>query len=293
MTQFSLSWGSFKDFISKLNKLAHNIKFKVEWKVDGKIAFLDILVTRCSDQLSFTVYRKPIHTGSYLDFFSYHQDKIIYSVATGLFMRALGICSPQHLDTELYLVHLQLSELGYPDWFLSKALSKAILSFYKNHNTTNKYIWDNKCITLSYNEYINTASKLLPKDQIKFTFNYPNSLFKKVVNVHKRTKVNKNPGVYKIPCQDCEDVYWGQTGRDLNTRIKEHKNSVKYAQENSAVFLHTYQKDHRIDWDNSAILFKSHCSFRRKIVESSFIKHFPNLNICIYIILPPAYVLIC
>ncbi|XP_076062496.1 uncharacterized protein LOC143037822 [Oratosquilla oratoria] len=37
-----------------------------------------------------------------------------------------------------------------------------------------------------------------------------------------------------MPCRDCERVFWGQTGRDIKTRIKEHKNSVKYAQENRA-----------------------------------------------------------
>ena len=272
-------WGSFDEFLIKLNSLAHSIKFKVEWEVEGKLPFLDILVIRKPDHLSFSVFRKPTHTGSYLHFFSHHSDKIKYSVASGLFLRALRICSPQYLDTELELIRSQLLKLGYPVWFLTKALSKAKVSFYKTATPNPKCFWDKKTIKIPYNESINASSKMLPNNQIKFTFNYPNSIFKKIVNVHQRTKENSSPGVYKLPCQDCDKVYWGQTGRDLPTRLKEHKCSIRYAQDSSAVFLHSSKMNHRIDWKNAAIIFNSHCSFRRKIVESSLIKHFPNFNI--------------
>ena len=107
-------WGSFDEFLIKLNSLAHSIKFKVEWEVEGKLPFLDILVIRKPDHLSFSVFRKPTHTGSYLHFFSHHSDKIKYSVASGLFLRALRICSPQYLDTELELICSQILKLGYP-----------------------------------------------------------------------------------------------------------------------------------------------------------------------------------
>ncbi|XP_076036095.1 uncharacterized protein LOC143022045 [Oratosquilla oratoria] len=66
-----------------------------------KIHKEDILVIRNCDQLSFSVYRKPTHTGSYLHFFSHHPEKVKYSVASGLYLRALRLCSPQHLEEEL------------------------------------------------------------------------------------------------------------------------------------------------------------------------------------------------
>ena len=161
---------------------------------------------------------------------------------------------------------------------MSKALSKAKNSYYHSSKSDSQFSWNNTNIILPYNASIHSVSNLLPKDQINVTFNYPNSLFKQIVNVHHRTKTDISPGVYKLPCRDCDEVYWGQTGRDLSTRLKEHKNSIRYGQENSAVFLHTSTKNHRIDWSNAAIIFKSHCNFKRKIIESSFIKHHPNFN---------------
>lgn len=34
-------------------------------------------------------------------------------------------------------------------------------------------------------------------------------------------------GIYKIPWQNCNAVYAGQTGRDLKTRVNEHNRDVK------------------------------------------------------------------
>ena len=97
--------------------------------------------------------------------------------------------------------------------------------------------------------------------------------------MHQRLSHNDKPCVYKIPCKDCDKVFVGQTGRNLNTRNVEHKRSVRYAQENSALFQHMQNVGHVIDWNNSTMLFKSNCSFSSKIVESCYIDSLPNLNI--------------
>ena len=46
-----------------------------------------------------------------------------------------------------------------------------------------------------------------------------------MLHTHKDTQPhNKKTGVYKIPCE-CGKVYMGDTGRDMDTRLKEHKTS--------------------------------------------------------------------
>ena len=49
--------------------------------------------------------------------------------------------------------------------------------------------------------------------------------------------------VYKINCKDCDASYVGQTGRQLRTRIAEHRNNIKYKTSNRSVIT-----DHRIDF---------------------------------------------
>ena len=45
-TVWNDNWGSFEVFFQRLYDLVPNIKFKVEWEVDGKLSFLDVLVLR-------------------------------------------------------------------------------------------------------------------------------------------------------------------------------------------------------------------------------------------------------
>lgn len=170
------SWGTFDEFLDKLNNLVPSIKFKVEWEIEGKLPFLDILINRANGNLNFSVYRKPTHSGSYLHFFSHHSDKVKSSVASGLFLRALRICSPQNLDQEIECVKSQLSKLAYPSWFLDKALSIARISFYKSSPPTTYEFSQKKFMKIPYNKSMCTLTNMLPKDQINVVHTYPNSI---------------------------------------------------------------------------------------------------------------------
>ena len=47
-----------------------------------------------------------------------------------------------------------------------------------------------------------------------------------MLHTHKDTHPHNKKGVYKIPCE-CGKVYIGESGRDMDTRLKEHKTSFK------------------------------------------------------------------
>jgi hypothetical protein len=61
-----------QDFLSHLNSLRLSIQFTMEIESDSTIAFFDVLVIRKGMTLSTKVYRKPTHTGRYLNFNSNH-----------------------------------------------------------------------------------------------------------------------------------------------------------------------------------------------------------------------------
>jgi len=49
-----------------------------------------------------------------------------------------------------------------------------------------------------------------------------------LTNVTGKDKPEDRPGaVYKIHCSDCQATYIGETGRNLTTRLTEHKRATK------------------------------------------------------------------
>ena len=50
------------DFHKHLNRQNADIQFTIEIEENGKIPFLDCLVTRDNNKLKTTIYRKPTHT---------------------------------------------------------------------------------------------------------------------------------------------------------------------------------------------------------------------------------------
>ena len=105
--------------------------------------------------------------------------------------------------------------------------------------------------------------------------------------VHPKDKLDKlktSGVVYGIPCQDCSAVYVGETGRPLNTRIKEHRkevedvnNHIRTRQESrelagtffkSAVTDHTVHEKHTIDWEGVHIKDRENNRFNRIVKES-------------------------
>ena len=101
--------------------------------------------------------------------------------------------------------------------------------------------------------------------------------------------LNKCQCVYKIPCLNCDSVYIGETGREFNTRLKEHRKEVeelsatrrvtraerRYSQaevNKSAVTDHAVGKNHVIDWDNACVVQSESDDRTRKIREAVWIK---------------------
>ena len=57
------------NFTDHLNSLDNNIKFTVKIEENNCIPFLDMLISPNNvGEINFNVYRKPTHSGKYLDF---------------------------------------------------------------------------------------------------------------------------------------------------------------------------------------------------------------------------------
>ena len=93
-----------------------------------------------------------------------------------------------------------------------------------------------------------------------------------VENNSKNTDSLSNVGVYKICCQNCNEFYIGETSRNLNKRIYEHKNDFKTANATNSLVSHYILTNHTFDFQNSAIFAFIHDKNKR-IIEACSITH--------------------
>ena len=92
-----------------------------------------------------------------------------------------------------------------------------------------------------------------------------------LTHVSGKDKPEDRPGaVYKIHCSDCQATYIGETGRNLTTRLTEHKRATKTGDLNNNIAEHHLKTNHAIDWDSAACLTYSTDYYQRITLESWF-----------------------
>ena len=64
----------------------------------------------------------------------------------------------------------------------------------------------------------------------------------------------------------------------IKTRVKEHQRCFRNADESNALFLHSRDTGHSINWNSSKVIFNSDNYVKRRIVESALIKEHNNMN---------------
>ncbi len=94
-------------------------------------------------------------------------------------------------------------------------------------------------------------------------------------------------GVYVVACSSswgfllastsiaADGGCWG-----LFLRIKKHRYSIKRGDDNNAIYRHVLNKDHRIYWSNSQLLYKCNDLRKRRIRETICIEKYDNFNLC-------------
>ena len=74
--------------------------------------------------------------------------------------------------------------------------------------------------------------------------------------------------MYEIPCEDCAQVYVGETGRTLKKRISEHKQAVKRFDDKNGIAVHHFKHNHRIAWDEATVSPLETSYWRRRVQEA-------------------------
>ena len=119
------------------------------------------------------------------------------------------------------------------------------------HNATNANPTPVTTATIPYIKGTSeTIARILQPYNIRVAHKPITTLRQLLTNVKDKDEPNDRQGaVYKIKCCDCQATYIGETGRNLNTRLTEHKRTTRNGDLNNNIAEHHLQTNHRIDWD--------------------------------------------
>ena len=219
-------------FFNHLNNLHQNLKFTVEDAVNNILPFLDVKVELGLDGVETSVYRKPTHTGVFLNFKSIAPMQWKNGLIYGMLHRAYLICSSTNLfNKEVDKLRAMFINNSYSVAFFNKVVAKfrANVGVPRSNvdqiEETKGPVFKIPFVGLPSIVLKNDISKLFfQRFHIKlrgtFTTCKVGDFFslKSCVPLAIRSNV-----VYKFTCLcDTSKFYLGKTKRHLVTRVGEH-----------------------------------------------------------------------
>ena len=284
-----------KQFQLYLNNKHSNIKFTIENEVDGKLPFLDILLTKNNNKISTSVYRKPTFTGLGINFLSFVPEQFKENAIKTLVYRCYNICSDwQAIHNELTFLISFFQSNNFPLHLIydniKAFLNKTFTTVPTKNTDKSKYQY----IILPFYGLLSysirkTLHKLLKQRYPDTIFRYIFTNGKTISTLFRHKESLPSPLiskiVYQYECLSCGAKYVGQTQRNLFLRTAEHMGLSPRTGRKiqnpafSAIRSHSLNANHPFDSSNFKIIHRAKNNFDLLLLESLYIKHLsPELN---------------
>ncbi|XP_078353280.1 uncharacterized protein LOC144638052 [Oculina patagonica] len=250
-----------QEFHDHLNSIDPNIQFTKEIEEDNRLSFLDTTTSRVRGHVQVNMYRKPTHMDKYLDYNSHHPSQHKRSVVNTLLNRAKQIptTNAERARERKHVIKV-LKDNNYPLRFIQSCKAYRDTANHEPNNsdtsTTNTTPMSNTFVVLPYVRGVSERlSRVLRDNGLKVGYKPLNVLPTRFPRPKDKPSAAQTRGVvYKIACSDCDFVYYGQTYKALQTRIKEHKRAVHVCDSNSKVAQHANEFNHNMDFDQETIV---------------------------------------
>ena len=199
------------DFHDHFNRQNADIQFTKEIEENGKIPFLDCLVTWDNNRLSTTIYRKLRHTERLLDQSSYNPTSHKATTIRTLTRQAQLVCdSPESLQDQTYYLNNVFSESNYKTNFVGR-------NTHNNTDSNTQTSVNSGPVTTGTISYIRgtseTIARILQPYNIRVAHQLITTLRGLLTNVKDKDKPDDRQGaVYKIKYCNCQATYIGETG---------------------------------------------------------------------------------
>nr|VZI38472.1 unnamed protein product [Spirometra erinaceieuropaei] len=252
-----------------LNGVFSAIQFTREEATGDILPFLDVSVQRLTDgNLATSVHRKDSSAEIILNYGSNHPAAHKKSCVRTLFHRAFRYCSSQYLlKRELAYLYQLFRSNGYPISFVKNCLRR---QRQPQDQSPSGEAAQRKYYSLPYMRGI---SEVMARQLNRFGIciaHKPASSLRAALSRAKDPipKEQQSNVIYRIPCANCRCVYIGHTGRQLGTRINEHKLPIRRRDPLSLVFAHALDCDHRFNWDGAEVVAMANTKHAREFLEA-------------------------
>ena len=254
------------DKLARLNDVEPKIQFTIETEEDKCLPFLDTLIMRTDNGLKFKVYRKDTNKEDYIHYYSAHNGRVKSGVIIGFYLRAYRICSDEFLKEELAHIQDIFRQLKYPKAMIVRCKQKARKIRSGRPRRDKK---KDKIIVVPDSKHVDTIRNFLRPADIAVVSKTGKTLGQ-VVKGREKGK-HENSIVYKIPCNGCYKPYYGETGRSLKVRLKEHKHDLRH-QRPKTIVKHSHECGALPDWDNAGSIKENINKQTRIAIEAAVLE---------------------
>ena len=241
--------------MNQLNSFDENIQLTFEMEEENKLAFLDMMVIRnTNDAINTTVYQKPPNPDIYINWHSHSLLQWKKTTANVLIQRAIKICSDKKFfDEELDIIKHNLCEVqNYPRKFVQNIIDYNLhkrnsIAPNLNEGNNSKAIFINcKYAGQKGEQLISKMKKIVRnslKDGVKPKVVYNSAKLTQYFNVKDPVPQKYKSGlVYNCTCPqiDCNESYICETERRFEECIIDH-NKHSSGNSHSHVWLDNFQ----------------------------------------------------
>lgn len=270
-----------------INSQFESINFTMEKEDDNKLPFLELLVTKTSNKVEFSIYRKPTTTNRYITNDSHcpmqHKLAAFHSLVHRLCKLPLSVSNFHH--EYKFLKKLAIIN-GYHDRIIDKLIKKHMDKIQKSRLSTlfsqHKLLNQNNTVRASMTYAPSITNKLkakLKRKDVELVFSSNNKMKNLLGSTKDKLNLREMSGIYQYECDGCEEKYIGQTKRNIGVRYSEHLAHIRYNRpEKSSIASHALEKDHcNVSFDRMKLLKQVTNSRQLDAYESAYIHKANNL----------------
>jgi hypothetical protein len=209
--------------LNEFNNMQPTLHFTIEKEKHKTLNFLDLTIHRNKKQLQYAIYRKPTCTDIIIPNSSCHPYEHKISSINYLVNRMNTYpIRTEAKNKEKSTIERIIQNNGYNTDIISEKVKQQ-----KQNLEVDTDNLKTKWVTFTYNgKNTKKITKLFKDTKLKIAYRTQNTI-QNILKPQSTIEKYNNSGIYLMKCNECPLKYIGQTGRNFNTRYKEHIYSIK------------------------------------------------------------------